>query len=332
MCKISVVTSVYNCEKYIAETIQSVINQTYTDWEFIIIDDCSKDRSAEIIESFHDKRIKFFRNETNRGQCNNLNFGIKQAKGEYIARLDHDDICYPERFVKQLDYMESNKDVVLCGAWMDILEDGEIRSITCPEICGAKEVGYSLCFADYCTPHSSFMIRKSAMIDNNIWYEKYLYAEDYHLLLQLLKVGSIDYIREALIAYRVFPEQCTQTYSNRLIQNEKDEVRCSYLDSIDFVGTNIIKKAILSHLKTMKDYREFQKNMIQYAEYCELNYNKQEMKKNRCMKQIYHDICLQQKYNSALLLSYLISPFKSVKWLVSGAGIRFAVKCIVYYK
>ena len=109
MCKISVVTSVYNCEKYIKETIQSVIDQTYTDWEYIIIDDCSRDNSAKIIQSIQDDRIRFIKNETNQGQCANLNKGIKLARGEYIARLDHDDICYPDRFVKQLKYMEQKR-------------------------------------------------------------------------------------------------------------------------------------------------------------------------------------------------------------------------------
>ncbi|MBQ3799225.1 MAG: glycosyltransferase family 2 protein, partial [Treponema sp.] len=129
MPKISVVTSVYNCERFVGETIQSVINQTFTDWEYILIDDCSKDRSAEIIQSFADKdpRIRLIRNEQNQGQCRNLNHGIQLAKGEYIARLDHDDLCYPERFQKQLDYMEAHKETVLCGCRMDMWQDGIVK-------------------------------------------------------------------------------------------------------------------------------------------------------------------------------------------------------------
>ena len=84
MPKISVVTSVYNCERFVGETIQSVINQTFTDWEYILIDDCSKDKSADIIQSFADKdpRIRLIRNVQNQGQCRNLNHGIQLAKEE----------------------------------------------------------------------------------------------------------------------------------------------------------------------------------------------------------------------------------------------------------
>lgn len=331
MCKVSVVTSVYNCEKYIAETIESVINQTFKDWEFIIINDCSKDRSAEIIKSFNDKRIRFIDNESNQGQCKNLNMGISMARGEYIARLDHDDICYPDRFKKQMEYLDKHPEVVLCGSWMDFWENGKISKKVCPAIRGADELGFSLCFGNYCTPHSSFMIRKSAMIDNNIWYGDYLYAEDYDLLLKLVQVGEINYIPESLIIYRIFSEQSTQTYSNTLMRGEENEIRCSYLDKIDFVYKNILKKAVMRQLKTRKDYKQFSDGITAYMNYCGLYLSKKELKCNECLKIVFLDMCRRQKCNFSLLISYIMSPFRNNSWLFTWNGIAFIIKCIIHY-
>lgn len=330
MCKISVVTSVYNCEKYIAETIQSVQGQTYTDWEFIIIDDCSKDKSAEIIKSFDDSRIRFFQNETNRGQCNNLNFAISKAKGEYIARLDHDDICYPDRFEKQLNYMEEHPDVVLCGTWLDFLHEGEKQQKECPKIFGTKEMEFSHTFFNYCMPHSSFMIRKSAMTENNIWYENYLYAEDYHLLLDLLLIGKIDFLHESLIAYRIFPEQCTQVYSDELKAREIRELKTDYLSKIDFAQKEIFIKAYAGQLSSIKDYREFSKSLLAYAYFCGMALEIKEIQHNACAQKVYHDVCMRQKNTLALFISYFVSPLKNKVWFYSRNGIKFMIRCILH--
>ncbi len=331
MCKISVITSVYNCEKYIKETIQSVIDQTFVDWEFIIINDCSRDKSADIIKSFHDERIRFFDNETNRGQCDSLNFGIAQAKGKYIARLDHDDICYPDRFQKQFEYMESHQDVVLCGAWCDLLQEGDIIKQKCPEVIGAVEVKFSLPFLNFIA-HSSFMIRRSAMIDHNIWYGTWKYAEDFDMLLKMSGVGKVDYIQESLIAYRVFPEQCSQTSSYELKFGENNEIRDKYFDSLDLEHKLILKKAGSRELSKIKDYKEFIKGLIIYANYCKIDSESKSLKENRCFLRVYRDVCIRQQYNWALLISYLMSPYRMRHWLLSGDGARFIIKCIIHYR
>lgn len=331
MCKVSVVTSVYNCEEYIAETIQSVINQTFTDWEFIIINDCSKDKSAEIIKSFKDDRIRFYDNDSNQGQCKNLNKGILLAKGEYIARLDHDDICYPDRLKEQVEYMDKHPEVVLCGSWLDTWENGVVSKKECPEVKGFDELAFSLYFGSYYLPHSSFMIRKKAMIDNNIWYGDYLYAEDYDLLHKMLKVGKIAFIPKSLIIYRIFPEQATQTYSKELIGNERDEIRCSNIDETDFQYKDILKRALLRNLRTWKDYQQFSKGFLAFTQYCGLNYNKRELRESECLKTVFYDMCIIQQYSWGMLINYVTSPFKRTNWLFSRQGIEFAIKCMIHY-
>jgi glycosyltransferase involved in cell wall biosynthesis len=112
---ISVVMSVYNCESYIEEAVKSILFQTYTDFEFIIIDDGSIDQTLEKLTSFKDDRIKILTNEVNKGLVYSLNKGLKEAKGEYIARMDGDDISLPQRFEKQIEYMEKNQNCLVCG-------------------------------------------------------------------------------------------------------------------------------------------------------------------------------------------------------------------------
>ena len=113
--KVTVLMPVYNCEKYLRESIESILNQTFKDFEFLIINDGSSDKSAEIVESYNDNRINFVQNEKNIGLAASLNRGLDIAKGEYIARMDADDISLPERLEKQVRFMETNPQIGICG-------------------------------------------------------------------------------------------------------------------------------------------------------------------------------------------------------------------------
>jgi glycosyltransferase involved in cell wall biosynthesis len=106
--KISILMPVYNGEKYLREAIDSILNQTFTDFEFLIVDDGSTDNSVEIINSYQNSRINLVKNDKNEGLVYTLNRGLSLAKGEYIARMDCDDISLPERLKKQIDFLDSN--------------------------------------------------------------------------------------------------------------------------------------------------------------------------------------------------------------------------------
>ncbi len=115
---ISVVLPVYNVEAYVYDAIVSVLNQSIQDFEIIVIDDCSTDNTVSIIESFKDTRIRIINKDTNKGLIDSLNIGFKEAKGEYIARMDGDDINTPNRFEKQLQILQSNPKISACGCWL----------------------------------------------------------------------------------------------------------------------------------------------------------------------------------------------------------------------
>lgn len=128
---ISVIMPVYNAEKYVAEAIESILNQTYSDFEFIIIDDGSTDNSYQMLQSYavKDDRIKLYRNDINLKLPKTLNFGIEQAQGKYIARMDADDISLPERFAKQIEFMESHPDVGVCGTYYESFSGSQNNKI-----------------------------------------------------------------------------------------------------------------------------------------------------------------------------------------------------------
>lgn len=128
---ISVILPVYNGEKYLKEAIESILNQTYTNFEFIIIDDGSKDSSLEIIKEYEkeDERIVAVSRE-NKGLIATLNEGIEKAKGKYIARMDQDDISLPNRFEEQLKIMENDKEIVVCGSWINVFGENRKEKIS----------------------------------------------------------------------------------------------------------------------------------------------------------------------------------------------------------
>ena len=127
MPKISVIMPAYNAEKYIAQAIESILGQTYGDFELIIINDCSQDRTEEIVLSYDDPRIIYLKNEQNLGVAKTLNRGLEVAKGRYIARMDADDIAMLERFAKQIAFLDSNADVAVLGTNVEIFnEEGTI--------------------------------------------------------------------------------------------------------------------------------------------------------------------------------------------------------------
>lgn len=116
--RLSVILPVFNAEDYIYESIESILNQTFSDFELIIINDASSDNSESIINKFNDARIRYFKNETNLGIIRSLNYGLELAKGEYIARMDADDISFSDRFYDQISFLDENSDVNVVGSWV----------------------------------------------------------------------------------------------------------------------------------------------------------------------------------------------------------------------
>ena len=199
MTKVSVLMPVYKTnEQYLREAIESILNQTFTDFEFLILDDCPNDTRERIVKSYKDKRIKYSINEKNLGISASRNKLIEMAQGEYLAVFDHDDISYPDRFEKEVKYLDEHKDIGVVSSWFRMIPDNTIAKR--PE--NGADIKVHLT-EGCCVVHSASMIRKSVLIDNNIRYEEeFSPAEDWALWCRLIDVTNFYNIQEVLLDYR----------------------------------------------------------------------------------------------------------------------------------
>lgn len=206
---ISVIMANYNTPvQYLKEAIDSILTQTYTEFELIIVDDGSTNESVDYIESLNDDRIIFLKNELNLGQPKTRNRAIDVARGEYIAIMDSDDISLPTRFEKQISFMEKNPDVIVCGTWFE--KFGIESKVRKPLIDDFELYRCQLIFDN--TPitlcHPSAMMRKSMLDKFNIRYdESFLKSQDYRLWTICSRFGRMAIIDEVLIKYRTHAKQ-----------------------------------------------------------------------------------------------------------------------------
>ncbi|MFA5104880.1 MAG: glycosyltransferase [Candidatus Margulisiibacteriota bacterium] len=199
--KVTVLMPVHNGERYLRETIESILNQTYSDFEFLIINDGSTDKSEEIIKSYDDKRIRFVNNGRNLGRTETPNLGFDLAAGEYIVRTDCDDISCPTRLEKQVRFMRENPDVGICGSWMEVFGQGPSMIYKLPT--GHEEIMCHLLFHNVIA-HSSVIFRKSVLDKFKIRYSaEYKVAEDYELWLRAGRLTRLANFPESLLRYRI---------------------------------------------------------------------------------------------------------------------------------
>jgi glycosyltransferase involved in cell wall biosynthesis len=202
---VSIIMSVYNGEKYLDESIQSILNQTFQDFEFIIIDDCSTDNSAEIIQKYtnQDTRIQFLKKEKNigiKGFVENLNIGIQKSRGKYIARMDQDDFAFPNRLEKQVEFLNLHQDVFLVGTSMTLMnENSEVYSEK-KALTNFDEIKKRI-IIDNPIFHPTIMFRN----EPNLFYRDKFYAsEDFDFYLRLITSGKkIENLEEPLLRYRI---------------------------------------------------------------------------------------------------------------------------------
>lgn len=208
---------VYNTkEQFLREAIQSILSQTYTDFEFLILNDSPENVEIKhIVESYKDKRIKYIENECHLGIAKSRNKLIDLAKGEYLAVFDHDDISLPTRLEKQIQYLDSNLDVALCGTKVKyIVSDKESTEPTSDRKIKIGLMGGNM------LAHSSVMIRKSVLDEHNIRYEdRFSPAEDYALFCRLIPYTKFHNLNdEVLLYYRDHKENTSHLQKEKMRQ------------------------------------------------------------------------------------------------------------------
>jgi glycosyltransferase involved in cell wall biosynthesis len=231
---VSVIMGIYKePEEWIRTSINSILDQTFSDFEFIIIND-KPDRieNERLLEEYRqkDSRIIALSNEQNLGLIQTLNKGLKIAKGKYFARMDADDISLPARFEKQVEVMEQNPHIIVCGSKFEKFgSDRDYRFIFPEKSEDIKELLVKQC----CIAHPTTMIRKSALTEKNLLYdESAIHAEDYKLWSDLYDSGDFYNIQETLLKYRVSDTQVSSGDSGKQQQLHSAHCRREIIDKI----------------------------------------------------------------------------------------------------
>lgn len=211
--KISVVMPVYNGAEFLAEAIESVLKQSFPDFELVIVNDGSSDNSETVIKGFSDKRIVYVKNELNKGLIFSLNKGISIAKGVFVARMDHDDVADAHRFEKQINEFVKDPDLVICGSFIKTFENSKEEFISHMQSTHAQilsSIFFTCPFA-----HPTVMMKKEALLKlNTVYREDYPHSEDYDLWSRLVFSGKCKNIPEYLLNYRVHSSQVSTVYEN----------------------------------------------------------------------------------------------------------------------
>lgn len=214
---VSVVTAVYNGQRYVGRAIASVLGQTYGDFELIAVDDCSNDRTTDILDSVSDPRITVLRTAGRRGPGAARNLAFSHARGKYVALLDADDIAFPRRLEMQVRQLESRPELVAVSSpTVTIDEWGHRRGYT-HKPCGSLAVRWFMIFYPSLA-HPSAMIARRALSDRPAYETDITPAEDYELFVRLLACGEADNVPYPLVYYRRHDEQLTRTRRERQLE------------------------------------------------------------------------------------------------------------------
>lgn len=214
----TVLMPVYNGQTYLKEAIDSILGQTFADFEFLIIDDGSTDDSLAIAKSYIDPRIRIIENERNLKLIATLNKGLALAQGQYIVRMDCDDIAVPERLQKQVEFMEANPNVGVCGSWIKFF--GAASWVyRYPVESDAIKAGL---FFENMLAHPTVIIRKLLIDDHHLSYDEAdLHAEDFGLWQRCSRITKIANFPEVLLYYRVHANSISHVHRNSQLETEK---------------------------------------------------------------------------------------------------------------
>jgi len=299
---VSVVMSVYNNVEYIDKAVTSILEQTYENFEFIIIDDCSNDGSREKLQEYatKDSRIELLLNEKNRGLTKNLNRGLQLAKGEFIARMDGDDYSFPERFGKQIEYLQQNKQVVLVGTGYYIIDSEDHRSTLNIEGGEPWEVFWKSIFGPVIM-HPSAIFRKTLIDNNSLKYREETFpAEDFDMWSRMMRYGDCGIVQEPLIEYRLHSANISATKHHAQMARTKEIV----LRNIAFHFADINKT----------DHGQFES-------LCEFLYRGEncEIKEVKAAVKLMNNLCNEMKTKFRLSAEQEVrARMLAARWLIKG--------------
>lgn len=216
--KVTILMPVFNGEEYLRQAIVSILEQTFTDFEFLIINDGSMDSSVDIIQSYDDERIRLIHNKKNLKLISTLNKGIRLSRGQYIARMDCDDISHPERIAKQVAFMEANPEVGVLGTGIFIIDRNGKRKYKFRYPTKHNFLHWSLCFYSPIV-HPAVMIRKNLLMKVGGYDHGMVHAEDYDLWRRLIKKTRFSNLQDYLLCLRKHESNVTKEKLDKHLEN-----------------------------------------------------------------------------------------------------------------
>lgn len=243
---VSAVMAVFNAEEFLSQSIESILTQSYEDFEFIIADDGSTDRSWDIISKYQksDARICPIRLKSNQGVAKASNVGLQAARGKYIARMDSDDISLPNRFSAQVDFLEANLDIGILGGRMQCIDvTGRLLGLL-PITLGNLNIHWSFLFENPLN-NPTIMFRKFFVDEYELRYNSSIQrGSDYDFISRLLLITKGENLPEVLLHYRLHPKSLTYTITNKddqqIIQISTNAARL-YLPALSVSNKDIIE-------------------------------------------------------------------------------------------
>jgi glycosyltransferase involved in cell wall biosynthesis len=220
---ITVLMPVYNAEKHLKAAIDSILNQSFREFEFLIINDGSTDSSHQIVNSFIDERIVYIHNKQNKGIVQTLNEGLSLSRGDYIARMDADDIAFPARLQNQLDYMLKHPHCHLCGSQAIAISEYGEKLYNLKRPCKNEDIKVQQLFRN-CFIHPAVMMSKQ-ITANFLYTLAYQYAEDYLLFSQIALKYEVANLKHRLLSYRIHEENITSHKKSEMMNSERKVIR-----------------------------------------------------------------------------------------------------------
>ncbi len=215
--KVTVLMPVYNGEGFLLEAVESILAQTFEGFELLVIDDGSVDGSADIVASCPDPRVRLVSNGENLGLIATLNRGIELARGEYIVRMDCDDVSLPERLQRQVEFMEAHPEVGVCGVWYLEFGDRVRRTTRCAPDHDSIRCGTLF---NPVVGHPTVILRRDLLLEHGLRYDaEFRHAEDYRLWAEALRYCRFANIPEVLLHYRLHPGQVTSVHAQQQMES-----------------------------------------------------------------------------------------------------------------
>ena len=345
MPKVSILMPVYNSEKYLTHAIDSILKQTFDDFEFLIFDDGSADDSLEIISSYRDSRIHIFKSDQNYGHIFHLNRGLEIAKGKYIARMDADDIAHPERLEYQVKFLEKNSDIGVCGTWYK--EFGRQNNLVKHPV-DDQGIRLKLLFESCALGHPTVMMRKLIFDTYSLKYFQSEYpAEDYWLWIRISLVSKLANIPKVLLFYRTHIKQVSKTHKAQqlgkanlaqfyyasvildrdLLPIERDAHRI-ISNAPMYISNKLSELVVLEYLNTLiaANHITMLIDAKKLSLWIDINYKNIKRLISR------HFYLQRQRFDLFLAFSFIFDTSFPYYFLTLGENTKFFIKCLFKYQ